>query len=258
MVDELTYVLRLKERLLIEFQKQDRSGIYGFMQRSMAYNSNRIEGSTLTERQTASMFETGTLYSDDPDYIFRAKDVEEMNGHFKMFNYMLKTIHDPLSINMIKQMHRSLKEGVFEDFANGYAVGDWKQRANRVSDLTVALPEEVPDRMKRLVDSYDSKNNITVRDIAMFHAEYENIHPFQDGNGRTGRMIILKQCLDHDIVPIIIRDVNKAEYSRYLNRAQHEKDYGSLIRYFEKEQNWFIEQTTPMLFSINMVRVPRP
>ena len=250
MIDELIYMSRLKERLLIEFQKQDRSGIYGFMQRSMAYNSNRIEGSTLTERQTASMFETGTLYSDDPDYIFRAKDVEEMNGHFKMFNYMLKTIYEPLSINMIKQMHRNLKEGVFEDFANGYAVGDWKQRANRVSDLTVALPEEVPDRMKRLMDSYDSKNNITIRDIAMFHAEYENIHPFQDGNGRTGRMIILKQCLDHDIVPIIIRDVNKAEYSRYLNKAHHENDYDSMICYFEKEQDWFIEQTLSMLFSI--------
>lgn len=257
MIDNTTYIERLKERLLIEFRKQDRSGVYGFMQRSMAYNSNRIEGSTLTERQTASMFETGTLYSDDPDFIFRAKDVEEMNGHFKMFNYVLKTIHEPLSNDMIKEMHRNLKEGVFEDFANGYAVGDWKQRANRVSDLTVALPEEVPDRMKRLMDVYASKNDITVCDIAIFHAEYENIHPFQDGNGRTGRMISLKQCLDHDIIPIIIRDINKAEYSRYLNKAQHEKEYEPLIRYFEKEQDWFIEQTVPMLFSTKEIEQDR-
>ena len=92
-----TYMKRLKDRLQIEFKKQDRSGVYGHTQRSMAYNSNRIEGSTLTEKQTASMFETGTLYADDPDMIFRTKDIEEMNGHFKMFNYVMKCMEKPLS-----------------------------------------------------------------------------------------------------------------------------------------------------------------
>lgn len=92
-----TYMKRLKDRLQIEFKKQDRSGVYGYTQRSMAYNSNRIEGSTLTEKQTASMFETGTLYVDDPDMIFRTKDIEEMNGHFKMFNYVMKCMEKPLS-----------------------------------------------------------------------------------------------------------------------------------------------------------------
>lgn len=132
---------RLKQRLTIEFQNQDRSGAYGFTQRSMAYNSNKIEGSTLTERQTASLFDTGTFFSDDEDTIFRAKDVEEMNGHFKMFNYMMKHTGEPLTADIIKGMHKNLKEGVFEDQANGYAVGDWKKRANLVGDITTALPQ---------------------------------------------------------------------------------------------------------------------
>ena len=114
---------QLKKRLLIEFERQDRSGAYGFTQRSMAYNSNRIEGSTLTERQTASLFETGSFYPDSEDDIFRAKDVEEMNGHFKMFNYMLKHLDEPVTEELIKGFHKSLKEGVFEDIANGYAIG---------------------------------------------------------------------------------------------------------------------------------------
>ena len=137
-MNENEFTVRLKQRLLIEFKKQDRSGVYGFTQRSMAYNSNRIEGSTLTEKQTASMFETGTFYTDDTDVIFRSKDIEEMNGHFKMFNYMMKHMDEPLSSELIKGRHKNLKEGVFEDLANGYAVGDWKKRENRVSDISVA------------------------------------------------------------------------------------------------------------------------
>lgn len=101
---------RLKQRLAIEFQNQDRSGAYGFTQRSMAYNSNKIEGSTLTERQTASLFDTGTFFSDDEDTIFRAKDVEEMNGHFKMFNYMMKHTGEPLTADIIKGMHKTSRK----------------------------------------------------------------------------------------------------------------------------------------------------
>lgn len=177
-----TYMKRLKDRLQIEFKKQDRSGVYGFTQRSMAYNSNRIEGSTLTEKQTASMFETGTLYADDPDMIFRTKDIEEMNGHFKMFNYVMKCMKDPLSEDIIKNMHKNLKEGVFEDRANGYAIGEWKKRANRVSDIQIALPQEVPEKIHQLLEKYHNAEKITLYDIAKFHAQFENIHPFQDEN----------------------------------------------------------------------------
>ena len=246
-----TYMKRLKDRLQKEFKKQDRSGVYGFTQRSMAYNSNRIEGSTLTEKQTASMFETGTLYVDDPDMIFRTKDIEEMNGHFKMFNYVMKCMEKPLSEDIIKNMHKNLKEGVFEDRANGYAIGEWKKRANRVSDIQIALPQEVPEKIHQLLEKYHNAEKITLYDIAKFYAQFENIHPFQDGNGRVGRMIILKQCLDHNIVPVIIRDIHKAEYNRYLNKAQHEQDYKGLEAYFEKEQKYYQESTIPMIFDFD-------
>lgn len=248
-MNEDIFMKRLKERLLIEFKEQDRSGVYGYTQRSMAYNSNRIEGSTLTEKQTASMFETGTLYTDDTEVIFRTKDIEEMNGHFKMFNYIMKNIEAPLDEDLIKGMHRNLKEGVFEDFANGYAIGDWKKRENRVSDIKVALPQEVPEKIHNLIEEYNNSNEVSIDKIAKFHAQFELIHPFQDGNGRVGRMIILKQCLDNNIFPIIIRDDNKAEYYRSLNKAQHENDYSSLVKYFQKEQKYYVDNTEKMLFT---------
>lgn len=222
-----TYMKRLKDRLQIEFKKQDRSGVYGYTQRSMAYNSNRIEGSTLTEKQTASMFETGTLYVDDPDMIFRTKDIEEMNGHFKMFNYVMKCMEKPLSEDIIKNMHKNLKEGVFEDRANGYAIGGWKKRANRVSDIQTTLPQEVPEKIHQLLEKYHNTEKITLYDIAKFHAQFENI------------------------VPVIIRDIHKAEYNRYLNKAQHEQDYKGLEAYFEKEQKYYQESTIPMIFDFD-------
>lgn len=238
---------QLKKRILIEFRRQDRSGVYGFTQRSMAYNSNRIEGSTLTEDQTASLFDTGTFYSDNSADIFRAKDIEEMNGHFKMFNYMLKQIGEPLSAEIIKGMHKNLKEGVFEDLANGYAVGNWKKRKNIVGNVTTTLPQEVPNKIQSLLEMYHSKDNITIKDIAEFHVAFEIIHPFQDGNGRVGRMIILKQCLDSDIVPIIIRDSEKAQYYRALNKAHNEDDYALLIEFFKQEQEYYKKNVVPMV-----------
>lgn len=247
-MNDKTFTEELKKRLLIEFSRQDRSGVYGYTQRSMAYNSNKIEGSTLTEKQTASLFDTGSFYPDSEDDIFRAKDVEEMNGHFKMFNYMLKHLGEPLTEELIKGMHRALKEGVFEDQANGYAIGDWKKRRNMVGTITTALPEEVPEKITNLVTSYAKKRNVTIVDIVKFHAEFEKIHPFQDGNGRVGRMILLKQCLDANIIPVIIRDNNKMEYYRCLDRAQNKHDFASLTEYFEKEQGQYFNDVRGMIF----------
>lgn len=242
------YILQLKERLKIELEKRDRGGVYGFTQQSMAYNSNKIEGSTLTQKQTASIFETGTLYTDDVDTIFRTKDIEEMTGHFKMFNYAITTIEEALSEEIICQMHKSLKEGVFEDLANGYAVGAYKTRANKVNDITTTLPGDVPERMQELLEEYHAKQSITLQDIAMFHARFENIHPFQDGNGRVGRMIIFRECLHNGIVPTIVKAVDKAAYLRYLNNAQLHGDIKGLTTYFKVEQIDYLEQTIHMLF----------
>ena len=207
-------------------KKIDRGGIYALTQRMMAYNSNKIEGSTLTEKQTASLFDTGTLSSEDA--VIRAKDVEEMTGHFLMFNEMLKTYDLPLSHELIKRYHYKLKSGVFEDLANGYPVGEYKNRRNMVSDIVTAMPEEVEGRMTELLEWYHALPQHTLADLAKFHADYEAIHPFQDGNGRTGRIIPFKECLKNDIVPFIIRDDRKVEYYHALNAAQTKGAYGAL------------------------------
>ena len=131
----------LSERFRIERERFDRSGVYAYTQRLLAYNSNKIEGSTLTEEQTASLFDNGTLPRSE-DY-YRAKDVEEMNGHFLMFNKMLDTIRQPLSSGLIKQFHYELKSGVFEDRANGYAIGDYKKRPNMIGIYQTVRPENV-------------------------------------------------------------------------------------------------------------------
>ena len=238
-----TYMKRLKDRLQIEFKKQDRSGVYGYTQRSMAYNSNRIEGSTLTEKQTASMFETGTLYVDDPDMIFRTKDIEEMNGHFKMFNYVMKCMEKPLSEDIIKNMHKNLKEGVFEDRANGYAIGGWKKRANRVSDIQTALPQEVPEKIHQLLEKYHNAEKITLYDIAKFHAQFENIHPFQDGNGRTGRMILFRESLRYDeLKPFIILDDDRSKYLEGLKEYREHHKVDQLLELMQKEAETYYQE----------------
>ncbi len=228
------FVKKLKEQLLEEFQRGDRKGVYGYTQKIMAYNSNKIEGSTLTSEQTASLFDTGTINGTE-DFVFRAKDIEEMTGHFKMFNQVLKSLDKPLTSDMIKSFHYQLKSGVFEDYANGYPVGEFKSRANQVSDIVTELPQNIPSRIEKLINDYNCGNKELI-DIVKFHTEYEQIHPFQDGNGRTGRAIILKQCLDGDIVPVIISDSEKTVYYHALHLAQTEKNYEKLLNFFIEEQ----------------------
>ena len=237
----------LIKRFRIEYDKGDRGGVYGFTQRKMAYNSNKIEGSTLTEKQTSSLFETGTLSSDGE--LLRSKDIEEATGHFIMFNNMLKTYDKELSENLIKMYHFDLKSGVFEDKANGYAIGDYKKRANIVSNIKVALPSEVPGRMRDLLEDYNAKDKHSLSDIVKFHAEYEKIHPFQDGNGRTGRIIMFKECLKNGVYPFIIEDNLKGEYYQALNNAQNNDEFDGLIAFCEKEQEKYFQDIKDLIYS---------
>ncbi len=226
----------LLERCKIEREKFDRSGVYAYTQRLLAYNSNKIEGSTLTEEQTASLFDNGTLPKSD-DY-YRAKDVEEMNGHFLMFNKMLDTLDEPLTQELIKKFHYELKSGVFEDRANGYAIGDYKQRSNMIGMYQTVRPEDVEKEMNVLMGWYfRQKVNISV--LSEFHARYESIHPFQDGNGRTGRLILFRECLKNGIVPVVIEDANRNEYLEALKEYREEKSLDKLITLFEKEQQFY-------------------
>lgn len=145
----------------------------------------------MTEEQTASLFDTGMLPKSNNYY--RAKDVKEMNGHFLMFNKMLDTLDLDLSQDMIKQFHYELKSGVFEDRANGYAIGEYKKRANIVGMQKTALLSQVPAEMDKLFHWY-TLQPVSLDTLAEFHARYESIHPFQDGNGRTGRIFVSYVC----------------------------------------------------------------
>ena len=229
----------LFERFRIEREKFDRSGVYAYTQRLLAYNSNKIEGSTLTEEQTASLFDNGTLPKSN-DY-YRAKDVEEMNGHFLMFNKMLDTLEEPLSRDLIKQFHYELKSGVFEDRANGYAIGDYKKRPNMIGMYQTVRPENVDQEMCSLMDWYHQQK-VDISVLAEFHARYESIHPFQDGNGRTGRLLLFRECLKKEMIPIVIEDINRNEYIDALKIYREEKDIIKLIELFEKEQKFYFDK----------------
>ena len=229
----------LFERFRIEREKFDRSGVYAYTQRLLAYNSNKIEGSTLTEEQTASLFDNGTLPKSN-DY-YRAKDVEEMNGHFLMFNKMLDTLEESLSTNLIKQFHYELKSGVFEDRANGYAIGDYKKRPNMIGMYPTVRPEKVDQEMSFLMDWYHQQE-VDISILAEFHARYESIHPFQDGNGRTGRLLLFRECLKKEMIPIVIEDINRNEYIDALKIYREEKDIIKLIELFEKEQKFYFDK----------------
>ncbi|MBE5968787.1 MAG: Fic family protein [Lachnospiraceae bacterium] len=232
--------LSIKQQLLEDFRINNRKGLYAITQKIMAYNSNKIEGSTLTSEQTASLFDTGTLVSNGVE-VYKAKDIEEMNGHFKMFNEMLKKIDDPLTEELIMSFHYQLKNGVFEDMANGYPIGAYKNKANIVSDIITVPPEDVPMQMKKLIDNYNNSEKKLI-DIIEFHAKYESIHPFQDGNGRTGRMIMFKQCINSGEIPIIIQDETKSVYYNALHRAQVDKDYSLLLDYCKECQDLYLER----------------
>ncbi len=234
------FLVNLLYRFKIERKKFDRSGVYAYTQRLLAYNSNKIEGSTLTEEQTASLFDTGVLPKSD-DY-YRAKDVEEMNGHFLMFNKMLDTLEEPLSQEIIKQLHYEFKSGVFEDRANSYAIGDYKKRPNMVGMYMTVSPENVAEEMTDLLEWYHSQV-VDLNVLAELHCRYEAVHPFQDGNGRTGRVILFRECLKNNIVPFIIEDKNRNLYIDALKSYRDKNgDISDMASLFEKEQQFYFEK----------------
>lgn len=230
-----SYKERLIERYRIEKKKFDCLGIYAYTQCLMAYHSNKIEGSMMTLDQTISLFNYGILPKSD-DY-YRAKDIEEMNGHFLMFNYMLDSLDFDLNEDIIKKLHYELKSGVFEDRLNGYTIGDYKKRPNMVGMNKTALPSKVNDEMKSLLEWYSGKEK-TIETLAEFHARYESIHPFQDGNGRTGRMILFRESLRYDALqPFIILDEDRNEYLESLKQFREENKVDKLIALIHLEAN---------------------
>lgn len=197
-------------------------GLYHELQVRMTYNSNHMEGSRLSEDQTRLIFETNTV---DVGEGIPVDDIIETVNHFRAIDYVIDAAEEPLTEDIIKELHRILKQSTMDSMLPWFAVGDYKKRVNLVGGRQTAKPKEVPAQMQALLSGYASLDPVTVNDIIRFHYEFERIHPFQDGNGRVGRLIALKECLRFGIVPFIIEDAKKAFYYRGLSEWEHEKGY---------------------------------
>ena len=197
-------------------------GLYHELQVRMTYNSNHIEGSKLSEEQTRMIFETNTIDIGDG---IPVDDILETVHHFRAIDYVIDNAEVMLSEDVIKQLHFILKHDTKDSTLSWFAVGDYKKRANVVGGRETTRPSEVHKHMKALVDEYNAKKDVTIEDIIAFHAEFEYIHPFQDGNGRVGRLIALKECLRHNVTPFIIEDYKKNYYYRGLAEWRNEKGW---------------------------------
>ena len=197
-------------------------GLYHELQVRMTYNSNHIEGSRLTEDQTRLIFETNTLNVGDGVPV---DDVLETVHHFRAIDYVIDSADQVLTEDIIKKLHYILKHDTKDSTLDWFAVGDYKKRPNMVGGRETAKPKDVPAWMKKLLDGYNAKQDITIDDIIAFHAEFEKIHPFQDGNGRVGRLVALKECLRFNIVPFLIEDSKKMFYYRGLSEWDDEKGW---------------------------------
>ena len=197
-------------------------GLYHELQVRMTYNSNHIEGSRLSEEQTRLIFETNTLDAGDGVPV---DDILETVHHFRAIDYVIDCADDMLTEEIIKKLHFILKHDTKDSTLDWFAVGEYKKRANVVGGRETTRPKDVPARMKALLESYNAKSEVTIEDIIAFHAAFEQIHPFQDGNGRVGRLIALKECLRFGIIPFLIEDSKKAFYYRGLSEWENEKGW---------------------------------
>ena len=198
-------------------------GIYHKTQIDLTYNSNHIEGSRLTHDQTKYIFETNTIGVENE--VLNVDDIIETANHFRCIDIIIDNAKATLTEKFIKELHLILKNGTSDSRKDWFAVGDYKKMPNEVGDMDTALPEEVGDRMKELLTKYNSRKEKTLEDILDFHVKFERIHPFQDGNGRVGRLIMFKECLKYNIVPFIIDDNLKLFYYRGLKEWGNEKGY---------------------------------
>ncbi len=198
-------------------------GIYHKVQIDLTYNSNHIEGSRLTHDQTRYIFETNTIGIENES--INVDDVIETANHFRCIDAVIENAKNLLSEKLIKELHSILKTGTSDNRKDWFAVGDYKKTPNEIGGMETALPEEVSNKMKELLAEYNAIKNKTLVDIIDFHVRFERIHPFQDGNGRVGRLIMFKECLKYNIVPFIIEDEIKMFYYRGLKEWNTEKGY---------------------------------
>ncbi len=217
----------ISDNALLQMLRDEKSirmsgGLYHELQVRMTYNSNHIEGSKLSEDQTRLIFETNTV---DVGEGIPVDDIIETVNHFRAIDYVIDHAEEPLTEDIIKELHRILKQSTKDSTLAWFAVGGYKKRANVVGGKETAKPKEVSSRMKALLLRYESLDPVSIENIIEFHYSFERIHPFQDGNGRVGRLVALKECLRYGIVPFIIEDSKKMFYYRGLSEWEREKGY---------------------------------
>ena len=198
-------------------------GIYHKTQIELTYNSNHMEGSRLTHDQTRYIFETNTIGVEKE--VLNVDDVIETVNHFHCIDIIIDSARAVLTEKFIKDLHFILKNGTSDSRKDWFAVGDYKKLPNEVGGMDTTIPEEVADKMKTLLMEYNAKEEKQFEDILDFHVKFERIHPFQDGNGRIGRLIMFKECLKNNIVPFIVDDNLKMFYYRGLKEWDNEKGY---------------------------------
>ncbi len=224
-----------------EMENKISGGLYHETQVRLTYNSNRIEGSKLTEEQTRMIFETNTVDVGDGVPV---DDIIETANHFRAVDYMITHAEDDLNEGFVKELHKILKTATKDATLSWFAVGDYKKRPNTVGGRITTKPAEVANAVQNLLREYHFKECVTFEDIVDLHFRFECIHPFQDGNGRVGRLIAFKECLKHNIIPFIIEDQKKIYYYRGLREYENERGflvetcydgqdtYKALINYF--------------------------
>lgn len=210
---------------VLQREKQSRlpGGIYHRVQIDLTYNSNHIEGSRLSREQTRFIFETNTIGIEKQ--AVNVDDVVETANHFRCIDLVIDDANRVLSQAMMKRLHEILKSGTSDSRQDWFAVGEYKKLPNEVGGQETAAPEDVENRMRALLNAYNAKTRKTLRDLLDFHVQFESIHPFQDGNGRVGRLILFKECLKNDIVPFIITDDLKMFYYRGIREWKTEPGY---------------------------------
>ena len=213
----------LLDILKLEKESKLNGGIYHKVQIELTYNSNHIEGSRLTHDQTRYIYETNTIGLTDE--VINVDDIVETANHFRCIDLIIDKANLNITENLIKQLHFILKNGTTDSRKNWFVVGDYKKFPNEVGGRVTTSPEKVEDEVKSLIEWYNNIKNKTLNDIIEFHYRFEYIHPFQDGNGRVGRLLMFKECLKYNIVPFIIDEKLKMFYYRGLKEWEQEKGY---------------------------------
>ncbi len=238
---------KIKHELIDQKKSKFKGNIYHYYQVNFAYNSNKIEGSHLTEDETEELFVTNSFIPKSEDAI-QFDDLTEMKNHFRLFDYCLDIIDEELSKDIMIEMNKILKRNTSDEENPRYNVGGFKVVPNKIGLINVidtSKPEDVIKDLDTLLKEYNKLKKVTIEDIIDFHYKFECIHPFGDGNGRVGRMIMFKECLKNNIMPFIILDQDKPYYMRGLKNYKTDKMY--LIDTIKHEQDMYESIAKEML-----------